>query len=427
MLLYFKNNKKCYYTLKTIKEVKMRLKNWYFFIFFVVILFLWYGCTTTKMAKCTLAEDNPEHHYIIGMKALEEANHDLAIEKFERALYCNENFSKAYSGLSIAKAEKTKSIKDSEFRQVEFERIKNILKDAKKKANTPEEEFEYYLAQIRVYTALKPKNWLSFAEKAYFNAEGLNINESKLSYYQEKEAIHYFMGVAYFDSFDFEKAKDEFRKVLNTKKEGKWHALADKAWKKTDKIIRAMAGLTVGNVGKKIAIQDSITRADFAALLVDELRIDRLFAGRVPLQSQIEKLQPEFTPADILSHPFKKEILTILKWKIRGFEPKYDETTKSYLFKPEDVVSRGEMALILEDVLIKLTGDEKIATAYFGHERSPFVDVKPTSPFYNAVMNMITRGIMEAELSGEFNPEKAVTGADAILAIRLIKQQINIY
>jgi len=84
------------------------------------------------------------------------------------------------------------------------------------------------------------------------------------------------------------------------------------------------------------------------------------------------------------------------------------------------------MALILEDILIKLTGDEKIATAFLGHEKSPFPDVKTTSPIYNAVMNMITRGIMEAELSGEFNPDKAVTGAEAILAIRMFKQRLNI-
>ncbi|MGC8937459.1 MAG: S-layer homology domain-containing protein, partial [Thermodesulfovibrio sp.] len=70
---------------------------------------------------------------------------------------------------------------------------------------------------------------------------------------------------------------------------------------------------------------------------------------------------------------------------------------------------------------------EKIATAFFGHEKSPFPDIRPTSPIYNAVMNMTTRGIMEPELSGEFDPEKPVDGAEAILAIRMLKQKINIY
>ncbi len=85
------------------------------------------------------------------------------------------------------------------------------------------------------------------------------------------------------------------------------------------------------------------------------------------------------------------------------------------------------MAFILEDVLIKLTGNEKLATAYFGQDRSPFPDVKSTSPYYNAVLNMTSRGIMEGDLSGEFRVNQPVDGAEAILAIRMLQQKINIY
>jgi hypothetical protein len=77
--------------------------------------------------------------------------------------------------------------------------------------------------------------------------------------------------------------------------------------------------------------------------------------------------------------------------------------------------------------LIKLTGDEKLATAFFGQERSPFPDVKPTALFYNAVLNMTTRGIMEGELSGEFRISDPVDGAEAILAVRMLQQRINIH
>ena len=116
-----------------------------------------------------------------------------------------------------------------------------------------------------------------------------------------------------------------------------------------------------------------------------------------------------------------------MKWNVRGMEPKYDETTRAYLFKPNDPVSRGEMAFILEDVLIKLTANEKIATAYFGQDNSPFPDVKATSVYYNAVMNMTSRNIMEGELSGEFRVNAPVDGAEALLAIRVLKQKINTY
>lgn len=385
------------------------------------------GCTKQEIAKCTSPEDNPQHHYLTGMKALEEGKIDAAQSKLDRAVYCDEKFSKAYSGLAIVTAEKAKGQTDAGFRKVEIDRAMEYLKKANKLSENNEDKFDYLTATIRVHTALKLNNWLKTVEEAFGDIRELKVDENKLIYYQGTESASYFMGIAYLEALEFQQARDKFADVLNAKREGKWHEKADKAWKKADKIVRAMAGITVGDVGRKIAVKDSITRGDLAALLIDEMKIDKLFAGRIPTQSRIDKKKAEFTPADILNHHFKEEILTILGWKVRGLEPKYDEMTKAYLFKPTDVVKRGEMAFILEDVLIKLTGDEKIATAFFGHSKSPFPDVRPTSPFYNAVMNMTTRGIMEGELSGDFRIDAPVDGAEALLAIRVLKQRMNVY
>lgn len=77
-----------------------------FLILLLMSLLFLFGCAQKEVSKCTLTEDNPEHHYLTGMKALEQGNYELAQEKFERAIYCDENFSKAYSGLAIAKSEK---------------------------------------------------------------------------------------------------------------------------------------------------------------------------------------------------------------------------------------------------------------------------------------------------------------------------------
>ncbi len=386
-----------------------------------------FGCTKQEVAKCTSPEDNPQHHYLMGMKALEEGKIDVAQSKFDRAVYCEEKFSPAYSGLAVVTAEKVKKQTDAGFRKVEIDRAMEYLKKANKLSETNEDKFDYLMAAIRVHTALKPNNWLKTVEEAFGDIRELKVDENKLIYYQGTEAAQYFMGLAYLEALEFQQARDKFADVLNAKREGKWHERADKAWKKADKIVRAMAGITVGDVGKKIAVKDTVTRGDLAALLIDEMKIDKLFAGRIPVQSMIDKMKAEFTPADILNYHFKEEILTIMKWKVRGLEPKYDTATQAYLFKPTDVVKRGEMAFILEDVLIKLTGDEKIATAFFGHAKSPFPDVRATSPFYNAVMNMTSRGIMEGELSGDFRIDAPVDGAEALLALRVLKQKMNIY
>ena len=383
------------------------------------------GCSTVK-PKCTATEDNPAHHYQIGMKALEEGNISTAQEKFERALYCDDTFSIAHSGLAIVAAERVKAQSDTGFKGVETERVAEELKKAKKNADRPDQYFDYYTAIIRTGTLMKQNKWLADAEEAYSDGSKLKVDERNLTYYLGTEALTYFMGVAWLEGKEFQKARDTFSAVLNAKREGKWHEKADKGWKRVDKIVRAMGGITVGDVGKSIATKDTVSRADLAALIIDELKIDKIMAGRIPLASQSAK-KAEFTPADMTSHPFKEEVLTLMKWNVRGMEPKYDETTRAYLFKPADPVTRGEMAFILEDVLMKLTGDDKIASAYFGQERSPFPDVKATSAFYNAVMNMTTRNIMESELSGEFRVNAPVDGAEALLAIRILRQKINIY
>ncbi|HEX9079601.1 MAG TPA: S-layer homology domain-containing protein [Desulfuromonadaceae bacterium] len=384
------------------------------------------GCAT-QPARCTAPEDNPRHHYLGGMESLEQLKVDQALGKFDRAVYCEERFSAAWSGRAIAFAIKARTQGNAGYRDVDVKEALESLEKGRKLAETDNDRFENLVAAIRVNNLIKGDNWLGKAEDAYREAMNQKVDERLLDYYQGKEAASYFMGLAYLDASAFRKAEDKFRETLEARKDGKWNEPADLAWKKTAKIVRAMGGITVGDVGKKIAVQESVSRGDLAALLIDEMKLDKLFAGRIPVKSQVDGMHAEFTPADVLDHPFKDEILTVMKWKVRGLEPKADETTKAYLFKPGDKVLRGEMAFILEDVLIKLTGDEKLATAFFGQDRSPFPDVKPTSPYYNAVLNMTTRGIMEGELSGEFRIADPVDGAEAILAVRMLQQRINIH
>lgn len=383
------------------------------------------GCSTVR-PRCTSIKDNAPHHYLMGMKALEEGKTTLAHEKFERALYCDDGFSSAHAGMAMVSAEKLRAQTDAGFRGVEGERVFEESKKAKKYADRPDQYFDYYAAVIRSDTLMKQKGWLLDAEDAYRDGSKLKVDELNLSYYQGTEALAYFMGVAWLEGMEFQKARDSFSTVLNAKREGKWHEKADRGWRRVDKIMRAMGGITVGDVGKSIAPKEEVSRADLAALLVDEMKIEKLLGGRIPVASQISR-PAEFIPADITSHPFKEEVLTLMKWNVRGMEPKYDETTHAYLFMPSASVTRGEMALALEDILIKLTGDENLATTYFGQDRSPFPDVRPSSNVFNAVMNMTTRSIMESELTGEFRISEPVDGAEALLAMRMLKQKMNIY
>ena len=84
--------------------------------------------------------------------------------------------------------------------------------------------------------------------------------------------------------------------------------------------------------------------------------------------------------------------------------------------------------MMVEDILIKVTGDNALATKFIG-QVSPFPDLRSDLPYFNAVMVLTSRGIMEARefTSGEFAPLKPVPGADALLVIRKFKEELKIY
>ncbi|RKX60293.1 MAG: S-layer homology domain-containing protein [Thermodesulfobacteriota bacterium] len=388
------------------------------------LMFIIVACAKPKPAPVSI-EDNPVHHYLQGMEAIEKGKIKEAENHFDRALYLDKNYSPALAGKSLVLAIKAGKQKDIQHKAVDMKKMFSFLKRAKKKADDDSQKFIYHVTAIRVYTESHPKDWLENAEDHYKDALKLKkVDEAKLPYYQTISAAHYFMGLAYYKAYKFKKAEETFAKVISDKPD-KWHDKADNLYKKVQKIVRACAQYTLTDVAKKIAVKDKVTKGDVAALLVDELHLDRFLAGRIPIKSHMPKA--DFIPNDILNHPFKDEIITVIKWNIRGLQAQYDPLTKAYLFEPQKPIKRKELAFILEDLLIKLTGNEHLATAYFGTEKSPFPDVPVNVAWFNAVMNVTTRGLMEPDLSGEFRPDEYVDGAELILALMKLRNVMNIY
>jgi tetratricopeptide (TPR) repeat protein len=356
------------------------------------------------------------------MELLEEGKLNDAAAKFERASFCDEKYGPAHAGAALAGALMAKEVSNADYQKSDLEKVRVHLEIARKNSNTPEDRFAFHIASMRMETALKLGDWLEEVEDGHKAAKALKTDEEKLLYYRVPESADYFMGTAYLESGEFQKSRDSFGAVLNARSTGKWHGPADKAWKRTDKVVRATSGMTLGDAGKRIAARDKVTKAEMAALLVGELKIEKLFTGRISAKPRDEG----FVPVDLLSSPFRIEAATLIKWNVRGLEPSYDASSRAYLFRPEEPVKRKEFAMALEDVLIKLTGDEKAASAFLGHKASPFPDIEPSSVWYNAVMSVTTRNMMETELTGEFRPDEAVDGAEAIMAIRALKYRLSI-
>jgi hypothetical protein len=197
--------------------------------------------------------------------------------------------------------------------------------------------------------------------------------------------------------------------------------------------------------GKQIANVEKITRADVAALFMQELKIKELLGKPEITTAEKTALTTENVPApikeaepvvtggvlrppvppmanDIFDHPFKSDIEQVLKTGVRGLE-----NDPNGNFKPGEIISRGEYALMLEGIIIKLTGEKELAAKYL-KSKSLFRDVPADMPYFNAIMSMTSRDIMQEKniKTGEFAPLKPLSGLEALIIIHKFKEQLDI-
>lgn len=372
-----------------------------------------FGVMMTSCAKPPrkpeAALDTPEHHVFSGNKLLDKGDYAGAQREFDLAIQLDKKYSPAYVGLGLVFGF-----------QNNFEKAFENMKKAKGLAEKPDDKVTAYVGMIRLYSMERKEKWLDKAEDEFDDAIKVDKKSS---------AAYFYMGKAYKFAFNFDKAGEMFRKVLDLN--DKYLIEADNEWKVVQKIQRAAPGSLIG---KKIALIEEIGRADVAALFVQELLLEKLYEKRTPkrfdtgYQAPTKKFEADrivkAEPAtDIQNHVLRTDIEAILRVGVRGLEPSPD-----HKFLPNEKVTRAAYALMIEDVLIKVSGDEKLATKFIG-SKSPFPDLRNDLPYFNAVMVMTSRGIMEAKdlTTGEFSPIGTVSGADALLVIRKLKDELRFF
>ncbi|MBW2638245.1 MAG: S-layer homology domain-containing protein [Deltaproteobacteria bacterium] len=273
-------------------------------------------------------------------------------------------------------------------------------------AETSEEKVFARICAMRIYTMWRrDKGWLKDVKVHYQRAIGLNINSP---------AAHYFMGVAYKLGLEFDNAGRMFARVLDLNAE--YVKEADREWKLIGNIIKVEPTTAAG---RKVAIKESITRADAAALFVNELKIDEIYeiAG---IKSTV---QPPERVTDIDNSPMKTDIEAIMAAGVTRLEPYQDGS-----FRPDDLVTRAVFAMMIEDILKKTASDKSLSPRHEGGA-SPFPDLKADHPSFDAVMTVTDRGIMRAKnlTTGEFSPLSPLSGVEALLIIRKLKENLMYY
>jgi Tfp pilus assembly protein PilF len=366
--------------------------------------------------------DTPGHHTFTGLKLLDQEKYADARREFEMATQLDAKYSKAYTGMALVNIYTGK-----------FNAAVDNLDLGLKNARDADEKLFVNVGKIRYYTISKSdQKWLESAKNQFDEAI---VTDSKYS------PAYYFMGLAYKDALDFNQAGQMFSHVTQLKTEHM--ADADAELKFLQKVLQAKPET---KAGEKIALVKRITRADAAAILMEELKIKELYKKPelkvdTPLKTA-EKVSPEIKekvptdassiPApsasvkllakDIADHPLKTDIEGILETGVHGLEndPKGN-------FNPGEIISRGEYAIMLEDVMIKLTGEKDLAARYV-NSKSLFPDVPSDMPYFNAIISVTSRGIMEAKNTntGEFAPLKPLNGVDALLIIRKLKKELKL-
>jgi len=379
-------------------------------MFFVVITLGFFIVSCAPKAVKPVSEmDTPEHHFYTGMKFLDQEKYADAKGEFNRTIALDPKYSKGYAGNGLVAAY-----------QGDFKAANNSMKQAWKFAKTDDGKIFVHISRIKLYTLSKAgKNWVKDAKSEFDKAIAIDPKSS---------AAYYFMGIAYKTALDFANAGQMFKQVIDMNlyyvKE------ADAEWNLTQKIQRVMPGTITG---KKIALLERINRADAAALFMEELKIDVLYkkktvktfdtAFKDPEKAKAKASAPAVTTTDIANHPLKADIEGILRIGVRGLETYPDRS-----FHPNDMVDRATYAMMIEDILVKVSGDNSLATKFIG-STSPFPDLRSDLPYFNAVMVVTSRGIMEAKdlSSGEFAPLAPVPGVDALLIIRKLKEELKIF
>jgi len=155
--------------------------------------------------------------------------------------------------------------------QNDFKTAHENMKKAKSVAKKKEDRVDAHVGMIRLYSMERKEKWLKDAEDEFEDAVKLDPKSS---------AAYFYMGKAYKFGFEFDKAGTQFKKVLDLN--DKYLVEADNEWKVVQKIQRAAPG---SMIGKKIALIEEITRADLAALFIQELLLEKLYQKRTPPSS----------------------------------------------------------------------------------------------------------------------------------------------
>lgn len=333
---------------------------------------------------------SPEHHALNGFKLMDKSRLQDAEREFEWALQLDPEYSPALRGMGLV-----------EGMEGRFGAAFASMERARSSARGEEDKALACVGLLRLHSMQGGAGWLERAENAFSMAQALRSDLPE-AYLQ--------MGLAYKKAYRLEDAQRSFQRVLEV--EGK---LADSAREQIGILQKIETAVPSSAAGKRVAVTDFITRADVADLLVHELGLG---AGRPKAREEETAAAARPMPPDVGDHPLGEEIETVIHMEIQGLGPLKDGT-----FAPNQYVRRSGFAVLITDLIVKLEADPLLHREHLG-KRSPFMDVRPEAAYFNAVMVCTEKGLMPETRPGYFEPARRVSGAEAVLVVRNLREYL---
>jgi tetratricopeptide (TPR) repeat protein len=371
-------------------------------LLFLGSLFLLTGCSGQHWTAQSFL-DTPKHHTSNGFSFLDRGQMSDAEREFDAALRLDSSFSQAHCGLGLIAGTRE-----------DYSRAFQSMALARGYAKNDEDRAMVAVGEMRLHTMKKGKGWLDHVEVFFDDAV-----KSKPDWPE----AYYYLGFAYKQSYRFQDAEKAFEKVLALNSQLFWQA------KRESRVIRKVISAMPGSlVGKRVALKNGITRGDVAALVVEELKLDKIYQesarhkkGFGLPQGLHEQRKLPAVPADVKAHPLRRDIEIALSLGVRGLGCFPDGS-----FRPEQPVTRAEYAVIMGSILTIIRQDPTLRTRFSG-KTSPFSDMGNDDSFFNAVMLCtVETDIMEPR-EAVFNPWGNISGADAVLALRKLKKALDIH
>ena len=292
-----------------------------------------------------------------------------------------------------------------------FDEAFRLLKNGCKYAKENDDRLFCYEVTIRLHTLDKrDKLWFQKAREAFIAGNKVDPRASR---------PYFYMALACKENLYFDEAENLFQEVIS--KNSGYVKESQRQLRQLEDIFGAMP---VTKTGQNIVLKRRISRADCAALIIEEMKFGHMIWGEAALQKENKDFKnlkrPEkiktFSAKDIKDHPFAIYIENVLSLNLAGLQ-----TYSDGMFRPDEYLDRGGFAVVIAAMMKKISPEKMGLSTPIS---SPFADVQETSPFYEAVMIVASQEIMEAidKTREEFAPLGPLSGAEALLALKKLKK-----